>query len=94
MRGRQFIESEAELSGDNDSGDEADDTQDHYDQSFVDDCTQATDHARRVSGRTAPAISQRAREGAAASATAAAAAVAAEATWSSSSGTAAAAAPT
>ena len=45
MRGRQFIESEAELSGDNDSGDEADDTQDHYDQSFVDDCTQATDHA-------------------------------------------------
>ena len=44
-RGRQFIESEAELSGDNDSGDEADDTQDHYDQSFVDDGTQATDHA-------------------------------------------------
>ena len=33
------------MSGDNDSGDEADDTQDHYDQSFVDDCTQATDHA-------------------------------------------------
>ena len=44
-RGRQFIESEAELSGDNDSGDEAEDTQDHYDQSFVDDGTQATDHA-------------------------------------------------
>ena len=44
-RGRQFIESEAELSGDNDSGDEAEDSQDHYDQSFVDDLTQATDHA-------------------------------------------------
>ena len=33
MRGRQFMESEVELSGDNDSRDE------------VDDCTQATDHA-------------------------------------------------
>ena len=42
-RGNQFIESEAEISGD-DSGDENDESQDHYDESFVDDCTQATDH--------------------------------------------------
>ena len=42
--GRQFIESEAELSGDNDSGDEADVTQDNYDESFVDDGSQDQDH--------------------------------------------------
>merc|ERR1719300_1976422 len=43
ITGRHFIDSEAELSG-NDSGDDEEGSQEHYDESFVDDATQATDH--------------------------------------------------
>ena len=43
--GRQFIDSEANLSGDEASQDEADETDQNYDESFVDDASQAVDHA-------------------------------------------------
>ena len=43
--GRQFIDSEADLSGDEASQDEADETDQNYDESFVDDASQAVDHA-------------------------------------------------
>ena len=43
--GRQFIDSEADLSGGQASEDEAELSGDHYDQSFVDDASQAVDHA-------------------------------------------------
>ena len=43
--GRQFIDSEADLSGEEASEDEADETGQNYDESFVDDASQAVDHA-------------------------------------------------
>ena len=42
--GRMFLDDEADMSGDDHSEDEAEESQDHYDESFVDNATQDVDH--------------------------------------------------